>query len=55
MNVPELALAGLNDHRLFTTLDLAGTFAFAISGAVAARDRSLDWFGVAVVAFTVAC
>lgn len=55
MNVPDLALAGLNDHRLFTTLDLAGTFAFAISGAVAARDRGLDWFGVAVIAFTVAC
>lgn len=55
MNVHEWALAGLNDHRLFTTLDLAGTFAFAISGAVAARDRGLDWFGVAVMAFTVAC
>lgn len=55
MNVHELALAGLNDNRLFTTLDLAGTFAFALSGAVAARDRGLDWFGVAVIAFTVAC
>lgn len=55
MNVQELALAGLNDHRLFTALDLAGTFAFAISGAVAARDRGLDWFGVVVIAFTVAC
>ena len=55
MSVHELALAGLNDHRLFTTLDLAGTFAFAISGALAARDRGLDWFGVAVIAFTVAC
>ena len=55
MNVHELALAGLNDHRLFTTLDLAGTFAFAISGAVAARDRGLDWFGVVAIAFTVAC
>lgn len=55
MTVHELALAGLNDHRLFTTLDLAGTFAFAISGAVAARDRGLDWFGVVTIAFTVAC
>lgn len=55
MNVHELALAGLNDHRLFTALDLAGTFAFAISGAVAARDRGLDWFGVMVIAFVVAC
>ena len=55
MNVHELALAGLNDHRLFTTLDLAGTFAVAISGAVAARGRGLDWVGVMVIAFTVAC
>lgn len=55
MNVHDLALAGLNEHRLFTTLDLAGTFAFAVSGAVAARDRGLDWFGVAAIAFTVAC
>lgn len=42
MTVQELALADLNDHRLFTFLDLAGTFAFAISGAVAARARGLD-------------
>nr|WP_233214407.1 trimeric intracellular cation channel family protein [Pollutimonas nitritireducens] len=55
MSIHELAVAGLNDHRLFTTLDLAGTFAFAISGAVAARDRGLDWFGVVAIAFTVAC
>ena len=55
MNLHELALASLNEHRLFTFLDLAGTFAFAISGAVAARDRALDWFGIMVVAFTVAC
>ncbi|HMN77303.1 MAG TPA: trimeric intracellular cation channel family protein [Burkholderiaceae bacterium] len=55
MSVHELTLAGVNDHSLFTALDLAGTFAFAISGAVAARDRGLDWFGVIVVAFTVAC
>ncbi|WP_225869786.1 trimeric intracellular cation channel family protein [Glaciimonas sp. PCH181] len=55
MNLHQLTLAALNDHRLFTILDLAGTFAFAISGAVAARDRGLDWFGVVVIAFTVAC
>ena len=54
MSLRELSLAGLNDHRLFTFLDLAGTFAFAISGAVAAKDRGLDWFGVIVIAFTVA-
>lgn len=55
MNVQEWVLAGLNGPRLFTILELAGTFAFAISGAVAARDRGLDWFGVIVIAFAVAC
>ncbi|OZI72313.1 trimeric intracellular cation channel family protein [Bordetella genomosp. 12] len=45
----------MNQHGLFTVLDLAGTFAFAISGAVAARNRGLDWFGVMVIAFSVAC
>lgn len=55
MNVHEFALASLSDHRLFAFLDLAGTFAFAISGAVAARDRNLDGFGIVAVAFTVAC
>jgi uncharacterized membrane protein YeiH len=45
----------LNGHVLFIFLDLAGTFAFALSGAVAARERGLDWFGVMVIAFTVAC
>jgi uncharacterized membrane protein YeiH len=55
MNAHELALAGLNDRRLFTFLELAGVFAFAISGAVAARKRGLDWFGVLVIAFAVAC
>jgi uncharacterized membrane protein YeiH len=50
-----LALAVLNGHALFTVLDLAGTFAFALSGAVAARERGLDWFGILVIAFIVAC
>lgn len=45
----------INLHSLYTFIDLAGTFAFAISGAVAARDKGLDVFGVLVVAFTVAC
>ncbi len=45
----------MDTSDLFTFLDLAGTFAFAVSGAVAARDRDLDWFGVIVIAFTVAC
>ncbi len=42
-------------HSLYTFIDLAGTFAFAISGAVAARDKGLDVFGILVVAFMVAC
>lgn len=55
MNVHQLAHAGLDGSHLFTILDLAGTFAFAISGAAAAKDRGLDWFGVMVIAFAVAC
>ncbi|MEO5689114.1 MAG: trimeric intracellular cation channel family protein [Burkholderiaceae bacterium] len=55
MNASPLTLAVLNGHALFTFLDLAGTFAFALSGAVAARERGLDWFGILVIAFTVAC
>ena len=55
MSGTPLSLAVLNGHALFTVLDLAGTFAFALSGAVAARERGLDWFGIGVIAFTVAC
>jgi uncharacterized membrane protein YeiH len=42
-------------HSLYYFLDLAGTFAFAISGATAARQRQLDLFGICALAFTVAC
>jgi uncharacterized membrane protein YeiH len=42
-------------HSLYTFIDLAGTFAFAISGAVAAKQKGLDIFGILVVGFTVAC
>jgi uncharacterized membrane protein YeiH len=42
-------------HSLYIFLELAGTFAFAISGAVAAKQRGLDWFGICALAFTVAC
>lgn len=45
----------INLHSLYTLIDLAGTFAFAVSGAVAAKDKGFDVFGVLVVAFTVAC
>lgn len=47
------ALVNLN--AVYTFIDLAGTFAFAMSGAVAARSKGLDVFGIMVVAFTVAC
>lgn len=47
--------AHVNAHTAYTALDLIGTFAFAISGAVAARQRRLDLFGIIVVTFMVAC
>src|SRR3569623_32775 len=42
-------------HTLYYFLDLAGTFAFAISGATAAKQRGLDLFGICAIAYTVAC
>ncbi|MNS74550.1 hypothetical protein D3C72_1080310 [compost metagenome] len=38
-------------HTLITSLDLCGTFAFALSGAMAGIKRELDLFGVLVVSF----
>jgi uncharacterized membrane protein YeiH len=38
-------------RTLVTVLDLCGTFAFAVSGAVAGVRRSLDVFGVLVLSF----
>lgn len=45
----------MNSHIAYEVLDLVGTFVFAISGAVAARQRRLDLFGILSVAFMVAC
>lgn len=45
----------VNLNTVYSVIDLAGTFAFAMSGAVAARNKGLDVFGIMVVAFTVAC
>lgn len=45
----------MSSHIVYQVLDLVGTFAFAISGAVAARQRRLDLFGILSVAFVVAC
>ncbi|MGE5519474.1 MAG: trimeric intracellular cation channel family protein [Candidatus Dadabacteria bacterium] len=42
-------------HSLYNFLDLAGTFVFAISGAVAAKQRGMDLFGICAIAFIVAC
>ena len=44
-----------NLHSFYTIIDLGGTFAFAISGAIASKEKNLDVFGILVVAFTVAC
>ncbi|GAB3780505.1 trimeric intracellular cation channel family protein [Dyella agri] len=45
----------MNEQLLFNLLDLAGTFAFAISGATAARRRDLDLFGILAIAYITAC
>lgn len=45
----------MDEQSLFNLLDLAGSFAFAISGAVAARQRHLDLFGILALAWITAC
>ena len=45
----------MNEQLLFNLVDLAGTFAFAISGATAARRGNLDLFGILMVACVTAC
>ena len=42
-------------HPIYYVIELLGTFAFAISGATAAKERRLDLFGIFAIAFTVAC
>lgn len=39
---------------LLYSLDIAGTFVFAISGTLAAADKKLDLFGAAVIGFITA-
>src|SRR6478736_6570223 len=36
-------------------VDLMGTFAFGISGALAGREKRLDPFGIVVVTYATAC
>lgn len=43
------------DYNFFHYVDLIGTFAFAISGAMAAINRNLDIFGVFAISFVTAC
>jgi uncharacterized membrane protein YeiH len=43
--------AGSMELSLFNILDLLGTVAFAISGALAAMNRKLDLFGIFIIAF----
>jgi len=43
------------EHTLLVLVDLLGTFAFAVSGAAAAREKQLDLFGVYAIAFMTAC
>ncbi|MEK6495070.1 trimeric intracellular cation channel family protein [Myroides odoratimimus] len=40
--------------NFFDILDLLGTLAFAISGALAGRERRLDLFGMTILAFATA-
>ncbi|SEL39512.1 Uncharacterized membrane protein YeiH [Aquimarina amphilecti] len=39
---------------LFDTLDILGTIAFAISGALSAMNRKFDLFGIFIIAFVTA-
>ncbi|SDH89153.1 trimeric intracellular cation channel family protein [Myroides phaeus] len=41
-------------YSFFDILDLLGTLAFAISGALAGRERRLDLFGMSILAFATA-
>lgn len=52
---PNLALdVGAAIQTLVLTLDLVGTFVFAVSGATAGVRRQLDLFGVLVLSFVAA-
>lgn len=45
----------MTEHNIFVLMDLCGTFAFAVSGAVAAGQRRLDLFGVLAISYLTAC
>ena len=43
------------NNGFLLAIDYVGTFAFAISGAVAAQQKRMDIFGIVVIAFVTAC
>lgn len=45
----------MTEHSLFVLVDLFGTFAFAVSGALAAEQKRLDLFGVVAISYMTAC
>jgi uncharacterized membrane protein YeiH len=45
----------MDTHLIYTVTDLLGTFAFGVSGAIAARQQRLDLFGIITITFIVAC
>lgn len=47
-------LCSMTELSLFFILDLLGTIAFAISGALSAMNRRLDLFGIFIIAFVTA-
>lgn len=55
MLVPSLSGIEETIRTLVLVLDLVGTFAFALSGAVAGSKRHLDLFGILVLSFVAAC
>lgn len=52
--LPFLYLCCMIELSLFNILDLLGTSAFAISGALAAMNRRFDLFGIFIIAFVTA-
>ena len=40
--------------KFIFVLDILGTFAFAVSGALVAMDKKFDVFGVIIIAFVTA-
>ena len=52
--MPRFSQIKLKSAGIIFALDIAGTFLFAVEGAVAAADAGLDAFGILVLSFSVA-